>query len=268
MCGREVLREHSAQIDPRFAADIVLDLRACHGLVPERLVQPPQDVAPLRVIVDDRANRVQHVPALGIHVPRALSVDAEYGHDGPVVADPAARADHVRSARHLPQPALGVNPLGVVREALVQPHVGVVLRRDAVAPPFVCALVHNDEIPLQAQSRARQVAAEIAVEVMVAIGDGALMLHAQVRRLHELVAIGVPRIRPEPVLKAPQHGNHLLELSPRGIGVIVERPEIECQPPRFAVQRIAEVSIPARVDRHVIVVDRARHEPFVRRRAV
>src|SRR6266516_6255170 len=94
------------------------------------------------------------------------------------------------------------------------------------------------------------------------------MLHAEVRCLDELVTIGVPGIRAEPVLEAAQHRNDLPKLAARSVGVIVKRPEVERQPPPFAVQRIAEMRIAARVDRDVIVVDRTRDEPFVRRRAV
>src|SRR6266576_4175644 len=54
---REILREHLAQIDPRLAADVVLDLLAGDGLVVERLVQAAQDIAPFRIVVDDRADR-------------------------------------------------------------------------------------------------------------------------------------------------------------------------------------------------------------------
>ena len=116
---REVLREHLAQIDPRLAADVVLYLFAGDGLVVERLVQPAQDVTPFRIVVDDRADRVQHVPALGIHVARALRVHSKDRNDGPVVPDAAARADHVGRARALPQKALRVDPLRVIREALM-----------------------------------------------------------------------------------------------------------------------------------------------------
>ena len=89
------------------------------------------------------------------------------------------------------------------------------------------AFVHDDEIPLQAEPRAGQVAAEVAIEEVVAVGDAALMLHAEVGGLDQLVAIGIPGVRPEPMLEAAQHRDHLLELAAGRVGVVVERPEVE-----------------------------------------
>src|SRR6266436_6140010 len=115
-CRREILREHFAQIDHGQAADEVLDLLAGHRLVPEVLVQAAQDVTPLRVVIDDRADRVEHVPAFGIHVAGALRVDTECWNDRPVIPHSPARADHIGRAGALPEAALGVDPLGVIGE--------------------------------------------------------------------------------------------------------------------------------------------------------
>src|SRR5439155_26352736 len=93
-------------------------------------------------------------------------------------------------------------------------------------------------------------------------------LPAEVLCLYELGASGVLRIRAESVLEAALHRNDLRRLAARCVGVIVKRQVVEFQAPPFAVQRIAEMRIAACVDRHVIVVDRTRDEPFVRRRAV
>src|SRR5262249_18831018 len=110
--------------------------------------QPAEDLAPPRIVVDHGADGVEHVPALGIHVPRAALVHAVGAHDRGVVLHAGARADHVGGARLLAEEALGEDAFGVVREALVHPHVGVILYADAVPPPLVRALVHDDEIPL------------------------------------------------------------------------------------------------------------------------
>src|SRR5439155_224241 len=103
------------------------------------------------------------------------------GDDRPVVTDAAACPDGVVGARLLPKEALRVEPLGVVGEALVHPHIGVVLRGNVVSEPLVGAFVHDDEVPLQAEARARGVAPAITVRVPVAVGDGALVLHSCVR---------------------------------------------------------------------------------------
>src|SRR6266849_10210229 len=57
--GGEILREDLTEIDARLPADVILHLPAGHGLVIERLVQPAQDVTPLRVVVDDGPNGQQ-----------------------------------------------------------------------------------------------------------------------------------------------------------------------------------------------------------------
>ena len=165
-------------------------------------------------------------------------------------------------------PALGVEPLRVVRERLVDPHVGLVLHGDVVAPPLVRALVHDDEVPLQAEAGAGEVAAEVAVAVVVAIGDGALVLHAEVRRLDQLVPVRGPRIRPEPVLVALHHRRRLAELPARGVEVIGERPEVHGERSRLAHDGVGVVGVGARVDGDVVVVDRRGDEPLERRGAV
>ena len=94
------------------------------------------------------------------------------------------------------------------------------------------------------------------------------MLHAEVRCLDELVAVGVPRIGTEPTLETAHQWEHLLKLAAGRVDVIVERPEVECQPSCLAVQGIAEMRVVTGIDRHVVVVDRTRDEPLVGRRAV
>src|SRR2546422_3693299 len=51
------------------------------------------------------------------------------------------------------------------------------------------------------------------------------MLHPEVRRLDELIAVGVPGIRTEPVLEAAQQRDRLLELPAGRVRVVVERSE-------------------------------------------
>ena len=128
--------------------------------------------------------------------------------------------------------------------------------------------MHDDEVPLHAPAGAREIAAGVAVLVSVAVGDAALVLHAEVRRLDELVAVLVPRIRPEPVLEALQHRNRLAELHLRRVGVVGERPVVDRQLALLAVERVGEMRVLAGVDLDVVVVDRIGDEPLERRRAV
>src|ERR1043166_7744072 len=249
-------------------ADVCLDLGASHRLVPEGLIQPAQDAAPLLVVAHDLADGVQQVAALGVAIARAVGVHAVGADDRDVVLDPAPGADDIGVARVAAEQALGVEILRVVREALVHPDVGFVFRRDVVAEPFVRALVHDDEIPLEAQPRPGQVGSPIPVGVPVAVRHRALMLHPRVRHLDQLVAVFVPGIRPEPVLEALQHRPGLGELTPGGVHVIVERPEIERQRPALPRQRVAEVRVAAGRHGDRVIIDRIHHEPLVRGRPV
>ena len=130
------------------------------------------------------------------------------------------------------------------------------------------ALVHDDEIPLEPESRARRVAPAIAVREVVAVRHGALVLHARVRHLEQLVAVFVPRIRTEPVLEAFQHGERLRKLLLRRLHVICERPEVHGEEALLALIDVVVVRVHPGGDRDRIVVDRIHREPLVRRRAV
>ena len=89
------------------------------------------------------------------------------------------------------------------------------------------------------------------------------MLHPQVRRLDQLVAVFIPGIRAEPGLEALQHRLHLLELLARCVDVVVERIEIEREFPLLSLISVAEVRVVSGIDRHVVIVDRVGDEPLV-----
>ena len=264
----DVLLEDAAQVDARRVGEKAADLLAGRGPVSVRGLEPAQRLPPALVVADELAHGVEHVRALEVHVARALAVDPERAHDRRVVLDALALPDDVRRARLAALLALDVERLGVGRERLVDPHVRDVLRRDRVAPPFVAGLVDENVVPRQARAGSREVAAEVAVLVPVAVRDGGLVLHAEKRRLDEFEAVLVPRERAEPVLEAGQHRLRLRELPPRARLVAFERVEVQRERAGFAVVHVREVRVAAGVDRHVVVVDRVRDEPVPRRRAV
>src|SRR5207237_3888509 len=84
--------------------------------------------------------------------------------------------------------------------ALVDPHVGPVGRRDAIAEPLVPALVDDDEVEARADADAGVVAPAVAVPEAVAVGDRTLVLHAGVGHLDQLVAVLLERVLAEIVL--------------------------------------------------------------------
>jgi hypothetical protein len=68
VCGSQVLVKYLAKINPDLTADIRFNLFRGNSLMPKISVEPVHDGEPLRVVIDDVANGVQHVPALRIHV--------------------------------------------------------------------------------------------------------------------------------------------------------------------------------------------------------
>jgi len=96
----------------------------------------------------------------------------------------------------------------------VDPHVGLVGGGDAVAEPLVRAFVDDDEVEPGADADAGPVALQVAVGEVVAVGHGALVLHAGVGHFNQLVTVLPERILSEVVLKGLQHALGLCELLP------------------------------------------------------
>src|SRR5207237_6621909 len=122
-----------------------------------------------------------------------------------------ALTNGVFGARPLSLLTFCVETFGVSREALVDPHIRLILHGDAVAPPFVRAFVDDDEIPLESASCRGSIASQIPVLVMIAIRDGALMFHAEVRCLDELVSVFVQPLRTSREFEGQENRVHLLE---------------------------------------------------------
>src|SRR5699024_11057763 len=124
-----------------------------------------------------------------VHILGALFIDAIGTDDGAVVIDEFAQADGIFSAGLFAEAALGINRFGIAGKAFVYPHIGNIFGGDIIAPPFVRAFVDDDEIPFEPPAGARKVTAHISIFKMVTVGYGALMLHAQMRRFYQLIAV-------------------------------------------------------------------------------
>ena len=103
-------------------------------------------------------------------------------------------ADHIVVAGLFAVHIGGEERFGIIGETFMDPHIRGVLVGDAVSEPFVAAFVDDDEIPFQAPAGAGEVAAEVAVLEPVAVGDVALVLHSQVGRFDQLIAVFVERV--------------------------------------------------------------------------
>ena len=108
----------------------------------------------------------------------------------------------------------------------MDPHIRTVSRRDAVAEPLVPALVNDDEVKSRAYAYPRPVAFEVSIDEMVPVGNSALMLHAGVGHLHQLIAIFLEGIIAEVVLESAEHRFYLCELFFGLVYVFGQRVEI------------------------------------------
>ena len=122
---------------PAFVVMYDFNLFCRDGLVPEISIESTQDREPLRVVVDDVANGVEHVSAFRIHVSRTLSIRSINADDRPVVSDTATSADHVIFRVFLSEMVFDKEVLRVIREAFMNPHVGGIFHRDVIAKPFM-----------------------------------------------------------------------------------------------------------------------------------
>ena len=181
----------------------------------------------MRVVVDDAAQGVEHERALEVLVLGGLGVDAALGDDGAQVVDLRLVAVEVLDGVVLAPAVLDVEAFEVGGPALVDPHVGAVGGGDAVAEPLVAALVDDDEVEAEADADAGPVAAEVAVLEEVAVGDGALVLHAGVGHLDQLVAVAREGIFAEVVLVGLEHAFGLRELHLGFVEVFGQHVEIE-----------------------------------------
>src|SRR5690554_3036447 len=86
----------------------------------------------------------------------------------------------------------------------MNPHIGNVAVGDVVGKPFVAAFVYYDEIELHTPATTAEIHSHIPIFESVAVGYRTLVLHSEVRNMHQFVSIAVKRIRPKPVFKRGQ----------------------------------------------------------------
>src|SRR5690606_37306996 len=87
---------------------------------------------------------------------------------------------------------------------LMNPQIGNVAVGDVVGEPLVAAFVYNDKVELHAPATTAEIHFHISVFESVAVGYRTLVLHSEVRNMHQFVSISVNRIRPKPMFKRGQ----------------------------------------------------------------
>src|ERR1700679_3078690 len=133
---------------------------------------------PLSVIIHHASNSIQEEPSLLVLVNRRRAENILLGdHRMQVLDILLARIDVSQSIRLAPH-VLDKEPFTVVSPPLVNPHIRAVARRDAVAEPLMCALMHDDEV--ESRPDAGFWSSQIAILEVVAVGDCGLIFNAGV----------------------------------------------------------------------------------------
>src|SRR5262249_28541552 len=155
----------------------------------ETLVQVLDQLPPTLVVVYDAAQRVDEEGALEILVRRRRGVDAAAGDDRLLVLHLRLVAVQIFDSVRFSPVVLDIQAFQVGGPAFMYPHGGAVGRAYAVAKPLVAAFVDDDEVEARADADARPVAVQEAVLEEIAVGYRALMLHARIGDLNQLVAV-------------------------------------------------------------------------------
>src|ERR1039458_7154484 len=199
----KVLLEEAGQILSGIFSDVAENVVGGDGLITEGLLEAVEDGKPARVVINHVAQGVEGQLAFVIHIAGTLAIDTIGADHGAVVAHAGLLAIDIFEGGGAAVLVFDKKGFGIGGETFVYPHVRDVAGGDAVPPPFVGALVNDDEIKFQA-GFGRGVAA-ITAQPVVAIGHRALMLHAGVRAFDQLVAVPREGIRAEVFLVGGHH---------------------------------------------------------------
>ena len=94
------------------------------------------------------------------------------------------------------------------------------------------------------------------------------MFHAQVRRIHQFIAVFVERVGAEPVFKGLHHPGRVFELFPGFLQVLLQYPIIHVQLSVLTGVYFTEVNIFSDIGNDVVVIDGIGNRPVVRSRAI
>src|SRR5690606_34811602 len=133
---------------------------------------------------------------------------------------------------------------------------------DIVAKPFVTRFVHDNEVEFLSPSRSREVHAEVAILVAIAICNRTLVFHAEVRRFYQFVSILIKRVGAKPVLEAFEHSRHVAgELLLCTREIVVEHPIVDGKITLLTLEVFLPRHILADRWNDVVIVDGILHGP-------
>src|ERR1700754_3042390 len=108
--------------------------------------------------------------------------------------------------------------------------------------------MNDNKIILHSITGARSIATPVTKSIAVAIGNGALVFHAGMLNVYQLVAILVKGIGAKPMFKRMQHVVHLLRHIPLSPGkIIIKHPVVEIKMPLFSLEILVKGDVFANV---------------------
>src|SRR5690606_11021395 len=130
--------------------------------------------------------------------------------------------------------------------------------------PLMTTFMNDNKVPFQPPSRTRAIPAQVAVLIAISISHRTLMLHTQVRRIHQLITILVKGVGAKPMLEGPQHRLHITgEMHLSFFQVFAEHPIIDIEYTLLTLQRIGEMYIVTYIERHRIIINGLLYQPIV-----
>jgi len=80
-------------------------------------------------------------------------------------------ADHVIFRVFLSEVIFDEKVLGIIREALMNPHIGRVFHRDVITKPLVRGFMNNDEVELKTNATETRITLQVAIAKPISVGD-------------------------------------------------------------------------------------------------
>src|SRR5690606_9815822 len=133
------------------------------------------DLPPQLIVLDQLAQGVQNIGALGVHIPGAGMVDVILADDGPVILYALTATDDIIGRGLFAEMVIQIEVFGIGSKTFVYPHIGDIPIGDVVGKPFMGGFVDDDKVEQQAPARSTQVTTQIAVAVFIAVGDRTLV---------------------------------------------------------------------------------------------
>src|SRR4051812_19241779 len=208
----KVLVEDGRQVHSGMGVEILHNVFGHDVPISEVLVEVVNKAPPTAVVIHHAAQRIDEKSTFEILVSRRSAIKAWSSNDRLFVLYFGLVAVQILQCIFGAVHVLHVESFEVGGPAFVNPHIGPVGGGDAIAEPFVPALVDDDEVEFWTDTDTGPVTTQIAVLKAVAVRDCTLMLHPGIWNLYQFISVLCERIFAKIMLVSPQHSFGLGEL--------------------------------------------------------